>query len=491
LTLATATATGASYQVICSSAGFACTSGGYDGRNLGWPDRYYGQGWQAGLVHNCTRYAAFKLQQHGLGDPGTSFGNAYEWDDRIRSRYGAGAVDGVPAVGAIAQWNSFPGDGGFGHVAYVEEIGPDYIRVSDDSYGSGTRGRIIPAGTVYWPSNFIHIAQPPQNAAPFGYLDVAESPGPGLLHVAGWAADPDVRTSPIDVHVYANEIGFNLGSANRSRVDVGAALPGYGNEHGFDATVAVSAGGTYQVCAYGINVPAGGNPVLKNCKAVAIADPQPFGHLDEVTSPSPGLLRVRGWAVDPNTKTAPVDVHVYLGAKGFNIGKAEKSRADVGKALPGYGNNHGFDTTIRIPAGGQGKVCAYAINVGPGSNQQLKVCKEISVKPAPPTATPPPNGTPPTTPTTKPAPAGASAPTLKATIKRKSPRRITVSWQPVAAATSYRVALLREADNHTFQRKTTSTRVVLPVKRGSYSLTLTARNSTGKIARDFREFRIR
>ena len=156
--------TAATYEVTCRSSGFACATGGYGSQNLGWPDNYYGQNWEAGLVHNCTRYAAFKLQQNGFGDPGSSFGNAYQWDDRVRSKFGADKVNGTPSVGAIAQWDSFPGDGGFGHVAYVEEVGTDYIRVTDDAYDGDTTSKIIPTGHARWPSNFIHLTGPPPSA---------------------------------------------------------------------------------------------------------------------------------------------------------------------------------------------------------------------------------------------------------------------------------------------------------------------------------------
>ena len=161
LGLAAPPASAATYQVTCSTSGFGCATGGYGPQNLGWPDNYYGQNWQAGLVHNCTRYAAFKLQQTGLGDPGSSFGNAYQWDDRVRAKFGADKVNGIPSVGAIAQWDSFPGDGGSGHVAYVEEVAADYIRVTDDAYGGGTTSKIIPVGHARWPSNFIHLTAPP------------------------------------------------------------------------------------------------------------------------------------------------------------------------------------------------------------------------------------------------------------------------------------------------------------------------------------------
>lgn len=86
---------------------------------------------------------------------------------------------------------------------------------------------------------------------------------------------------------------------------------------------------------------------------------------------------VSGWAVDPNQPTAPIDVHVYVGNAGYNIGKASARRDDVGKALPAYGPNHGYNATLTVPAG-KHRVCAFGINSGPGNNQPLKDCKDVA-----------------------------------------------------------------------------------------------------------------
>lgn len=107
---------------------------------------------------------------------------------------------------------------------------------------------------------------------PFGNLDSATD-GTERIRVQGWAADADAKTSPVTVHVYVGSTGYNIGPANTYRPDVGAAYPGYGNYHGFDAYVPAVAG-THQVCAYGINIGVGGNPQLA-CKTVTVSTNPP------------------------------------------------------------------------------------------------------------------------------------------------------------------------------------------------------------------------
>ena len=145
-------------DVLCSSGGFACTGAGYGaGSTNTWAEAQYGGHWTTG-GHNCTRYAAFRLAANGLGDPGTSWGDAGDWAGSVRGQYGPSAVTSVAAVGSIAQWN--PGEGGkggSGHVAYVEEVTADGIIISEDNYGGGTRRVKLVEGDAEWPSNFLHL----------------------------------------------------------------------------------------------------------------------------------------------------------------------------------------------------------------------------------------------------------------------------------------------------------------------------------------------
>ena len=100
----------------------------------------------------------------------------------------------------------------------------------------------------------IGVTAQPASAAggdPEGNLD-SVGRGPGGIRVSGWALDPDTA-APIDVHVYVDGVGAGIVTANTYRPDVGAAYPGYGNFHGYDAVVAYSAAGNHTVCTYGIN----------------------------------------------------------------------------------------------------------------------------------------------------------------------------------------------------------------------------------------------
>ena len=146
------------------NAAYACTTGGYAGQSTGWWGAKYGAGYASSNAygyHNCVLYAAYKIAQNGVGDPGWS-DNANGWDT---GAWNHGVhVDQSPAVGAIAQWNG----GGFGHVAYVEVVGAGYIELTDDNYGSNVTNRWrINAGSAAWPDNFIHfhdlVSPPPPN----------------------------------------------------------------------------------------------------------------------------------------------------------------------------------------------------------------------------------------------------------------------------------------------------------------------------------------
>jgi hypothetical protein len=103
---------------------------------------------------------------------------------------------------------------------------------------------------------------------PYGSLDRVERVSGGVwLH--GWSIDPDTA-SPVSVHVYGGTgaaVGTNPAvatTANLTRTDVGAAYPGYGNEHGFKVFLAVGSH-AQTFCAYGINNGGGHNPQLA-CK---------------------------------------------------------------------------------------------------------------------------------------------------------------------------------------------------------------------------------
>ena len=232
-------------------------------------------------------------------------------------------------------------------------------------------------GTLWVTLDFIKgpdLGPPP--GSPFGNLENAVQVANGI-RVMGWAIDPDT-SAPIEVHIYVDGGGTNLGPASNSRPDVGQAFPGSGSSHGFDAVVGAGPG-WHNVCAYGINVSGGGNSLL-GCRQVPVYT-NPFGNFESAVQVLGGL-QVAGWAIDPET-SAPIQVHVYVDSGGTNLGTASNSRPDVGSyfAYAGYGDAHGFSGFVGA-APGFHWVCAYGINVGAGATRRSDVA-EWSSAPSP------------------------------------------------------------------------------------------------------------
>jgi hypothetical protein len=101
---------------------------------------------------------------------------------------------------------------------------------------------------------------------PYGALDSAVGQAGGIK-VNGWAIDPDTADSA-KVHVYVDGTFRGEFTADGTRTDVGAAYPGYGNAHGFTATVPASSG-SHQMCVYVINLGWGGNQLIA-CRTTTV-----------------------------------------------------------------------------------------------------------------------------------------------------------------------------------------------------------------------------
>jgi hypothetical protein len=112
----------------------------------------------------------------------------------------------------------------------------------------------------------------------------------------------------------------------------------------------------------------------------------PVGFLDLVGSPSPGQVRVKGWALDPNLATQPLTIRAYVGGRAgapkaheFDFGPiASRSRPDVAAKYPTAGPGHGFDISFPTVKSGRQPVCVYAVNTGGGVDRMLG-CKSIGV----------------------------------------------------------------------------------------------------------------
>jgi len=188
--------------------------------------------------------------------------------------------------------------------------------------------------------------------------------------VQGWAIDPDTA-DPIKVHVYVDGVGTEV-IANASRPDVGAAYPRYGASHGIDASFKLS-GGNHTICVYGINEGSGSNTLL-GCSSVSVPTGSPFGGTDVTVSGTE--VRLRGWAIDPDTADS-IEAHVYVDGAPVAAVTADADRPDVGRAYPGFGSAHGIDTRLKLTPGSH-QICTYAINVGSGDNALL-ACQTLAI----------------------------------------------------------------------------------------------------------------
>jgi uncharacterized protein YkwD len=210
--------------------------------------------------------------------------------------------------------------------------------------------------------------------SPIGSLDVLKMQNNGI-EVKGWSIDPDT-TASTQVHFYIDGRWAGMGDANTVRTDIGNAMPGYGNNHGYDVSLGVGPG-NHSICAYGINAAGTGTNTAIGCKYFVVSG-DPKGGLDVVGSSKANTARVAGWAFDPDAMSATTAIHVYVDGGFGGVFQANKVRNDIGAAFPGAGNNHGYDFELNLSKG-MHTVCTYAINAaGTGTNPQLG-CRGVSV----------------------------------------------------------------------------------------------------------------
>lgn len=113
----------------------------------------------------------------------------------------------------------------------------------------------------------------PANHAPIGHFDKVTA---AKLHVRviGWTIDRDTPTTPVKVAIY---LGGTYGHAfsavtalaNRQRLDVAAAFPGTGKDHGFSVNIAARRG-TFPVCVYAIDTQAPGVSTFLGCRKITV-----------------------------------------------------------------------------------------------------------------------------------------------------------------------------------------------------------------------------
>ena len=195
-------------------------------------------------------------------------------------------------------------------------------------------------------------------ASPIGHLDAVNYDSKyNSISANGWAGDPDVGTAPIRVHLYVDGVGAQSVGTGLTRTDVAAVHPSLGTHTGFYGYFVQPPGrGTHTVCAYAINVAAGGN-VLIGCKTVVVDWPFGLlGHIDHIgVDPADPSMRIAsGWALDPADAQSPTPFDLVR-ASGpttafvwdYLMDQAGAPRPDVDHAYPRNGHNHGFAAHFR------------------------------------------------------------------------------------------------------------------------------------------------
>lgn len=207
---------------------------------------------------------------------------------------------------------------------------------------------------------------------PIGSFDSAFAQ-PGGLQVNGWAVDLDT-TQPVRVNVTVDGRLQTSTTADASRPDVAAAIPGIGASHGFSVSVPASAG-AHEVCVLAVDADGGGSSQL-GCTTVSAMSGAPFGTLD--SADRTGLTaKVAGWAIDPDTKD-PISVAVTVNGANAGTATANIGRGDVGSAYPGYGTAHGYTTSVALSPG-DNRICTYGLDSSSGARGPALGCSTVTV----------------------------------------------------------------------------------------------------------------
>jgi hypothetical protein len=191
----------------------------------------------------------------------------------------------------------------------------------------------------------------------------------------GWSFDPDTPSATTRIGLKLN--GSFVGAARSViyRPDVAAAFSGAGSNQGYSLRRALPVG-THRICTVGVNTTGtGGANTTLGCGTVTVLGVR--GSVDSAVLKN-GLVRVTGWAIDGTRPTA-VRVRISNWAGSVTV-PAGVNRPDVGAAFPGYGSQHGFDTTLNANAG---PVCVDVLNA---SNQSIGRigCRDVVNLDAPP-----------------------------------------------------------------------------------------------------------
>lgn len=207
---------------------------------------------------------------------------------------------------------------------------------------------------------------------PAGGIDQVVA-APGGITVSGWAVDPDAPTTSLAIWVTIDGVGQHI-MADQSRPDVAAALPGYGDLHGFHATLPASVG-VHSVCITPHNI-GEGQHFLFGCRSVEVVPYAPIGNF-ESASGGVGELRVDGWTADRDG-APPRYLWISVDGRGTHYNH-NVDRPDVQRVHPWAELGTGFSHRIAASPGAH-QVCVSVANSGPAAPNSNLGCRTVTVK---------------------------------------------------------------------------------------------------------------
>jgi len=210
----------------------------------------------------------------------------------------------------------------------------------------------------------------PLSGSPLGGISTI-SQHSNVVTFTGWAFDYDAPDTSLTVVAgiggrYAASVVSNV-----SRPDINTVFRGAGM-HGFRLDVPLPAG-TTGVCLDAANV-GPGSPSRLGCSTRSVPI-SPVGYLDTVTVQG-NQVTVTGWTFDFNAPSQAIGMVINVGSAHAAWGPTSVTRSDVNQAY-GITGTHGFSTTVTLPPG-DSTICAYGVNVGPGSTSLLG-CRAVTV----------------------------------------------------------------------------------------------------------------
>lgn len=287
---------------------------------------------------------------------GVAFQVNTTWRGLSANQNGADLSSSYAGAGANHYFNTtypFP-PGNYGVCTYLVNAG-----------GSGSQGSLG--------CKTVTVTSPPDAQGAITGVQVS----PGKVILTGWAVRPDDPTGPVNVaaNVGSSWVQATSGIANS---DAATAVAGAGPNQGFTTTISLPTG-QHNVCIWVSKSVSGANQI--GCRAVVIPAPAMTKAAIDSLTVSGNNVTMTGWAVYPDALTTPVHLAINVGSRWWPV-TADQTNPNANTAVPGAGNQHGFNTTVALPSGIQ-DVCLWTTHQA--ASPTLVSCRQAAVAVAPAT----------------------------------------------------------------------------------------------------------